>query len=291
MQAYPKISIVTPCYNSERYLEETILSVLEQNYPNLEYIIIDGGSTDGSVDIIKKYQHKLTYWISEKDKGMYDALQKGFAISTGEIMAWINADDLYYKKSFFIISELFQNFPEINWLVGAGSHIDENGRCISIGKSYKFTKYDFLMGNFKWIQQESCSWRRTLWEKAGSHLNTLFRYAGDFELWVRFFRSEQLYVTDSLIGGFRLRSNNQLSLEGMDKYLAEAKSILSSEIITKKDKGVIKQYRIISQFLYLLKKFKIFNTDGAIKRYKDKKFGCTKNIIFNRITQRFEMEQ
>jgi glycosyltransferase involved in cell wall biosynthesis len=109
-------------------LEETILSVLDQNYPKLEYIIIDGASTDNSIEIIKKYENKLSYWVSEKDNGMYDAIQKGFEKSTGDIMAWINADDLYHRKSLFIVAELFQKFVEINWLVGASTQWDEYGR-------------------------------------------------------------------------------------------------------------------------------------------------------------------
>ena len=92
---YPKISIVTPSFNHAQFLEETILSVISQNYPDLEYIIIDGGSTDGSVEIIKKYEQYLTYWISEPDNGQSDALNKGFTRATGDIYGWLNSDDLY----------------------------------------------------------------------------------------------------------------------------------------------------------------------------------------------------
>jgi glycosyltransferase involved in cell wall biosynthesis len=283
---YPKISIVTPCYNSGKYLEETILSVLEQKYPNLEYIIIDGGSTDNSIEIIKKYASNLTYWVSEKDNGMYEAIQKGFEKSTGEIMAWINSDDLYHRKSFFVIAELFTKNKEINWLVGASTQWDEYGRGTNIDRSRKFTRYDFLAGDFKWIQQESCFFRRTLWDKAGSYMDKSLHYAGDFELWLRFFRFDKLYVTNALIGGFRIRSSNQLSLEGMPKYLEEADMLLKKESINKKEKIKIKRYKVIMLF------FKIFTKilEKVTNKYRKIEFGITPNINFNRETQEFEMK-
>ena len=283
---YPRISIVTPCLNSGKYLEEAILSVLEQNYPNLEYIIIDGGSTDNSLEIIKKYQKKLTYWISEKDQGMYDAIQKGFEKSTGDIMAWINADDLYHRRSFFIIAEIFSNNSDVNWLVGASTIWDEYGRGVNVYQSRKFTKYDFLMGDFKFVQQESCFFRRVLWEKAGSYVDKALKYAGDFELWVRFFRHEKLYVVDALIGGFRMRSSNQLSLEGMPKYLEEANNILKSEQINRKDKIKIKRYRIIILILNLFIKI----MEKIMNKYRKIELGQAKNINFDRYKQQFEIK-
>ena len=105
---YPKISIVTPSFNQAEFLEQTICSVLNQNYPNLEYIIIDGGSTDGSVEIIKKYADKFTYWVSEKDNGQYDAINKGFSHTTGDIMGWINSSDIYYPWTLSMIAEIFE---------------------------------------------------------------------------------------------------------------------------------------------------------------------------------------
>ena len=227
--SYPKISIVTPCYNSEKYIESTILSVLNQNYPNLEYVIIDGGSKDNTLEIVKKYQNQLTFWISEKDSGMYDALQKGFEKTTGEIMGWIGSDDMYHQNSFFTIAEIFSLSKNIKWLLGASTIFDEIGRTIHAQKSRKFTKEDFRKGDFKWVQQESCLWHRDLWVSAGSNLNTNLKFAGDFELWLRFFRFEELHVTDALIAGFRMRSSNQLSLDHMDEYLAEVKDVLNIE--------------------------------------------------------------
>jgi len=281
----PKISIVTPCFNSGEYLEETILSVLGQNYPNLEYIIIDGGSTDNTLNIIKKYEEKLTYYVSEKDDGMYDAIQKGFDKSTGEILAWINADDLYHRKSFFIIAEIFSEFQDVNWLVGASTHWDEQGRGVAVSCSRKFTKYDFLSGDFKWIQQESCFFRKVLYEKAGSYMNKTLKYAGDFELWLRFFRHEQLYVIDALIGGFRLRSSNQLSLEGMPKYLEEVKAVLKSEGITKAEKIKVLRYKILYGLINFASKVLI----KTLNIYRKFEFGKTTDIKFNRITQKFEI--
>jgi glycosyltransferase involved in cell wall biosynthesis len=283
---YPTISIITPCFNSEKYLEETILSVLGQDYPNLEYIIIDGGSTDNSLEIIKKYQEKLTYWISENDQGMYDALQKGFEKSTGEIMAWINADDLYHRKSFFIIAEIFSKYTDVNWLVGASTQWDEYGRGINVNHSRKFSRYDFIMGDYKFIEQESCFFRRILWEKAGSYIDKSLKYAGDFELWLRFFRHDKLFVVNALIGGFRIRSANQLSLEGMPKYLEEANKILKSEKINNKESIKIMRYKFIFSVLGFFYHF----LGRLMNKYRKIEFGQTNNIGFNRFTQQFEMK-
>jgi glycosyltransferase involved in cell wall biosynthesis len=271
-------------------LEKTILSVLNQNYPNLEYIIIDGGSTDNSVEIIKKYSHKLTYWVSEKDNGIYDALQKGFDKTTGGIMAWINADDMYHRNSFFIVSEIFSNFSCVKWLLGASVTWDEYDRGVDVSHSRKFTKYDFLMGDYRWLQQESCFWRRSLWEKAGARLDTSLRYAGDFDLWMRFFNFEKLYVVNALIGGFRQRTKNQLSLEGLPEYLKEADAIVRNQKINKKDSRIIKCYKLLRRFINILNKylfFRMLNTDRLLNGYRRRYFGFAGDIWFDRNTQSF----
>ncbi len=131
---FPKISIVTPVFNQVVYLEDCILSILDQKYPNLEYIIIDGGSTDGTVDIIKKYSPFLTYWVSEKDAGIYHALQKGFEKATGDIMGWLNSDDILHRKSLFSIADIFRKFNDIEWLQGFPTVIDELGELFFTGR-------------------------------------------------------------------------------------------------------------------------------------------------------------
>ncbi|MBC7525287.1 MAG: glycosyltransferase [Flavobacterium sp.] len=218
---WPKISIVTPNLNQEVFLEQTILSVLNQNYPNLEYIIIDGGSTDSSLSIIKKYETQLFYWISEKDKGLYDALNKGFCKSTGEVMMYINSDDILLAQSLSTIGMTFEKFKNIRWLNGIHTFIDEKSRIVESKKPTIFTIYDYLMLNYQWIQQESTCWRRSLWEESGSKFNENLKLAGDLDLWSRFFLIEQLYFLNTTIGAFRFREG-QLSANNLDNYHQEA---------------------------------------------------------------------
>lgn len=230
MKNYPKISIVTVNYNNGDFIEETIKSVLDQNYPNLEYIIIDGESTDGSLDVIKKYEDRLTYWISEKDNGQYDAINKGFAKASGDILAWINSDDKYLDKSLFVVAEIFTRFKHVKWLTGFAREFTEFGALngqITL-PICRWSQKRFLVNDFQYIQQESTFWSRELWEKSGAGLDTSFDLAADMDLWARFFRYEKLYTTTFELAGFRYRSG-QRSQVNRRKYLKEALSIVKRE--------------------------------------------------------------
>ncbi len=205
---WPRISLVTPVFNSARYLEAAIRSVLDQRYPNLEYIIVDGGSTDGSVDIIRRYQERLHWWVSEPDDGMYDALNKGFAHCSGEVMGWISATDLLHPGGLFVAGSVFRDLPQVEWITGIPTIFDEQGNCTRVQSQRRWARNRFLAGANRYIQQESTLWRRSLWQRAGGLIDATRRMASDFELWVRFFRFAQLYPVEALIGGFRLHSDS-----------------------------------------------------------------------------------
>ena len=279
---YPKISIITPSYNQSDYIEQTIKSVLDQNYPNLEYIIMDGGSTDGTVKILEKYSNRLTHWESSKDKGMYDALYKGIELSTGDIIGWINSDDLYLPNSFFTVAELFSTFKNIDWIEGANSHLDEKGRIVSVYQPFYLTKYDFISRFIKPIQQESTFFTRKLWIKSGKPLNTKSQLAGDFQLWCSFFKVADLYISTSPLGCFRYRSSNQKSLTYKKEYELEVKEILRHN---RKDKHSKVQlfYRIMTS-LYIFRLLSLVKLDIVIKQIL---FKTPKLIKFNRNNQCF----
>jgi glycosyltransferase involved in cell wall biosynthesis len=220
----PIISIVTPSFNQANYLEETIDSVLSQNYPNLEYIIIDGGSSDGSVDIIRRFEKYLAYWVSEPDKGHGNALNKGFSQATGEIMAWLNSDDKYYPWTFKTIAEIFTLYNDVKWITGIASTFNEKG-VLESTYNWKKNYYDYLTSDYKWIQQESTFWSRSLWEKAGSYIDESYKLMVDGELWSRFFQHERHWHINAVLGGFRKHSTNRGQINELDVDLEMNKVI------------------------------------------------------------------
>ena len=245
----PKISIVTPSFNQAQFLEETIISVISQNYPDLEYIIIDGGSSDGSVEIIKKYEKYLTYWVSEPDNGHGHALNKGFARSTGEIMAWINGDDKYYPYTFGTVAEIFNKFSDINWIQGKNSWIDKSGRLEDVQFSF-INIYSYLLYDFKWIQQESVFWRRSLWEKSGAFINEKLELMVDGELWTRFFLSDDIWNLDLVISSFRNHEKNR-SHTRMEKVYDEMNQVINM-MKTRLSPELISSFETLQKYLDLV---------------------------------------
>ena len=244
--AWPKISLVTPVFNSARYIDATIRSVLSQNYPNLEYIIVDGGSTDGSVEIIRRYEADLHAWISETDRGMYDAINKGFAQSSGEIMGWISATDLLHAGSLSVVGGVFRTFPQVEWITGRPTGFNDDGMAVEFLNLRRWSRWPFLAGANRYIQQESTYWRRSLWDRAGGRVDDSRRSASDFELWVRFFRHAQLYSVDALIGGFRSHPDS-LGLQNLEECHRIQDEIIEKELDSLKNVDAIRTFRAIGR--------------------------------------------
>lgn len=232
LHGLPKISIVTPSYNQGQYLEECIDSVLSQNYPNLEYIVMDGGSTDNSTEIIRKYEKYLTYWQSESDGGHYQALNTGFKRSSGEIMAWLNSDDKYHPDALFSAAYVFLKRDDIEWIMGRPSNWDAYGNLRDIYPEIPLWSRKMYLSRIyrdPTIQQESVFWRRSLWEKTGGYIDHNYELAGDLELWRRFFRYAGLITVDALLGGFR-NHPDQKTQTRLNDYFKEAEAIIEDEI-------------------------------------------------------------
>ena len=232
----PSISIVTPTFNSEKYLEETIQSILSQGVDGLEYIIVDGHSTDATHAIIDRYKSRISKVIVEKDDGQYDAINKGFRASSGDIMGWLNSDDVYLPSMLKVVVSVFEKFPEVEWLTTSKPVITaEGGEIINVVNISGFSRDGFMRGEnlpgagwaaTSFIQQESTFWRRSLWERAGGGLDLKYRLAGDFDLWARYFQHAELFILDVPVACFRLH-DDQRSAVGYAAYLSESKAILS----------------------------------------------------------------
>lgn len=280
---WPRITLVTPSYNQAPWLAKTLDSVLGQGYPNLEYGVVDGGSTDGSQSILEQYRDRLSFVISEPDQGMYDAIQKGFARSSGEIMGWLNSDDVLMPNALFTLARLFHDISEADWITGYRCAVDEQGCAVALEPAKAWSAEAFALDH-RWIQQESTFWRRGLWDVAGGSLNTRLKLAGDFELWHRFFQHAPLYSTDALLGGFRVRSRGQASLEQLDAYEAEAAQVRQADPLSE---AVARRVTLIRKREALISKLKGIGKDSLRSRLIQPLLKTPPRIQFDRIAQKF----
>ena len=204
----PLVSIITPSFNQARYLEATIQSVLEQDYPRIEYIIVDGGSTDGSVDVIKKYEGRLAWWVSEQDKGQTDAINKGFNRANGEILAWINSDDTYNPGAIrAAVNFLIQN-PEMAMVYADCDFINEQGSVIGKFKSAQ-TDYRRLREGYVHIPQQTMFFRTRYWKELGP-LDPSFYFAMDYDLWTRIAAHAPIkYLAGQTWANFRIHNSGK----------------------------------------------------------------------------------
>jgi glycosyltransferase involved in cell wall biosynthesis len=202
MTQLPLVSILTPSYNQARFLEATIQSVLAQDYPYLEYIIVDGRSTDGSIEIIQRYASQLAWWVSELDHGQTDAINKGFAHAHGEVLAWLNSDDTYQPGAITQAIEFLYAHPEVAMVYGDANLIDEQGRIIGRFPSHSTNLKKLLRGSVHIPQQTAFFWARA-WQQVGP-LDPSFQFAMDYDLWVRLAKLAPLVYVPRLWANFRL---------------------------------------------------------------------------------------
>jgi GT2 family glycosyltransferase len=185
----PVVSVVTPSYNQAGFLEQTMRSVLEQDYPQLEYVVVDGGSSDGSAEVIRKYADRLAWWVSEKDRGQADAICKGMARSSGEIVAWLNSDDYYLPGAVSSAVKTFQQHPDAVLVYSDMLAVDGNGQTLNLLKYEQLSLEDLLC--FQIIGQPAVFFRRDAYEQSGG-LDISFHYMLDHHLWIRLARLGRL---------------------------------------------------------------------------------------------------
>jgi glycosyltransferase involved in cell wall biosynthesis len=248
---YTKISIITPSFNQGEFIEETILSVLNQNYDNIEYIIIDGGSSDNTINIIKKYEHKIKYWISENDDGQTDAINKGFERSSGDILCWLNSDDVYLPGTIQNIVNYFNTNPTIDVVYGDLEIIDKSGLVLGIKKviPYSFRSQLFTASL---IPQPSSFWRASVTNRIGI-LNENYHYQMDYEYFVRM-------GAYNLNFGIIKKSLTQFRLHVGSKTITEYKKLFFIDQIEIQSRYIHtflqnKRILIILKYLYKLKVF------------------------------------
>lgn len=222
---------MTPSYQQGAFINATIRSILDQDYPNLEYVIMDGGSTDESKAIIERYSDRLHYWSTEPDRGQYDAINKGFAHTRGEVMGWLNSDDLHTPWTLSVVGEIFAQFPEIEWLTTSFPlRWDALGRAVSCSDRRGFSSAAILAGDtfpgeagcvIGPLQQESTFWRRSLWDKVGGSLDIDLDAAADFDLWLRFAKHAEPVAVRTPLAGFRIHGAQKTSV-ALEKYQNQA---------------------------------------------------------------------
>lgn len=215
MQNPPRISIVTPSFRHAHFIERTLDSVLNQGYPNLEYVVQDGGSEDGTKDILEKYSGRLTRWVSERDSGQGDAINRGFAGTDGTIMAFLNSDDLLLPGALATVAEFFSKHPTVDVVYGHRVIIDENDK--EVGR-WVLPPHDAeILRWADWIPQETMFWRRSAWERVGGHIDTSFQFALDWDLLLRFQDAGlRLHRIPRFMGAFRIHPSQKTSAQISD---------------------------------------------------------------------------
>ncbi|HEX6270527.1 MAG TPA: glycosyltransferase family 2 protein, partial [Anaerolineales bacterium] len=227
----PSITIVTPSLNQGGFIEEAIQSVLSQDYPHLEYIIADGGSTDHTIHLLEKYSKRII-WFSEKDKGQTNAINRALQMATGEVVGYLNADDLLLPGSLLLVGKSFARYPVVQWLTGQCKIVDETGKDIrSIISFYKnlllYSHSYHMLFVTNYISQPTTFWRRGLLDRCGL-LDESLHYVMDYEYWLRLWKTTPPLILHKSLAAFRIQRNSKTTSSGhLDRYIEEERRIIS----------------------------------------------------------------
>jgi glycosyltransferase involved in cell wall biosynthesis len=233
---WPKISIVTPSFNQGNFIEATIRSVLSQGYPNLEYLVMDGGSTDQTVEILKKYNGQLS-WVSEKDRGQSHAINKGFNLATGDIFSYINSDDVYEPGGLHRVGAFFASHPQAHWLTGRCRIINSQGneirKLITAYKNFWLLSKSYqVLSVIDYISQPATFWRREVIRRIGS-FNEELHLAMDYDYSLRVGKQYRLWVVNDYLASFRVHSGSKSALirDHFNEDLAVARKYVQSKLL------------------------------------------------------------
>lgn len=261
-QVYPKISIVTPSYNQAKFIEVAIKSVMEQGYSNFEHIIFDNCSTDGTVDLLKKYPHLI--WVSEPDGGQSDALNKGFKAATGEFVGWLNADDRYLPGCFDSVVKTFRERPESDILYGDFRWIDEKGSLIKLRREIDFDLFTFKYLHVTYIPSTATFLKRKVFENK-NFLDTDYKLANDFELFLRLaLKGYKFTHLHSFLADFRWHPESKSVLNEMKQIKEKEQALfLHDKFMQKVYPSIRPAVRFLFMFLARAKRF-LFKTIQAV---------------------------
>ena len=273
---------MTPCFNHEEFIAETIESVVSQGYPNLEYIVINDGSTDNSEKEIlnfSKYITKYEYWEGNRSSPVW-ALNRAFNYASGEIFGWISSDDILLRNSLFTVAKVFSDLEEVDWFTGLASTLNYRSELVN-SKLRPKNKIDFLVDNWKIIQQESTFFRKSLWNKAGGRFNEDYLQAFDTELWTRFFLHAKHFNLNCPIGAFR-RGEQSRSVRNINEFLSYNIKAINTLIDNSKDEKNIKLYNLLRRKYF--KQIMSIVPKKLIEKFLDQ------DLLYDNITYCFETD-
>lgn len=246
---FPRITIVTPALSRDEWLEATVRSVVHQDYPNLEYIVIEDGTSAERRRVLDRYASNFSWQACPPGTEFFAALNLAFAKSTGEILGWLEPGEMLHVNGAAVIGGVFAALPSVEWITGRPFHFNPSGMPTGMKHLERWSRMRFLAGGNKYIHRDTTFWRRSLWERAGGALSTEWGLAGDFELFIRLFRHARLYSVDALIGGYRTHPGIHSKTGSHKKYNDLCDRIADRELASVRGAYGAKLFRMLTRII------------------------------------------